>query len=143
MDLSTQTDQLVLTAKNDLVALLPADVETDSLEATPNLPEAVDAPIKAGDVVGSMTYSYNGTSYGTVELVALSDVEMSRVLYYSDKLSHFFQSTVFKIVLIAAAIFIVLYILFNITFGGIRRRRRRKAMRNRYDNDDYPRRHRR
>ena len=143
VDLSTQTDQLVLTAKNDLVALLPADVETDSLEATPNLPEAVDAPIKAGDVVGSMTYSYNGTSYGTVELVALSDVEMSRVLYYSDKLSHFFQSTVFKIVLIAAAIFIVLYILFNITFGGIRRRRRRKAMRKRYDNDDYPRRHRR
>ncbi len=127
VDLSTQTDQLVLTAKNDLVALLPADVETDSLEATPNLPEAVDAPIKAGDVVGSMTYSYNGTSYGTVELVALSDVEMSRVLYYSDKLSHFFQSTVFKIVLIAAAIFIVLYILFNITFGGIRRRRRRKG----------------
>ena len=143
VDLSTQTDQLVLTAKTDLVALLPADVETDSLEATPNLPEAVDAPIKAGDVVGSMTYSYNGTSYGTVELVALSDVEMSRVLYYSDKLSHFFQSTVFKIVLIAAAIFIVLYILFNITFGGIRRRRRRKAMRKRYDNDDYPRRHRR
>jgi len=42
-----------------------------------------------------------------------------------------------------AAIFIVLYILFNITFGGIRRRRRRKAMRKRYDNDDYPRRHRR
>ena len=51
MDLSTQTDQLVLTAKTDLVALLPADVETDSLEATPNLPEAVDAPIKAGDVI--------------------------------------------------------------------------------------------
>ena len=55
VDLSTQTDQLVLTAKTDLMALLPADVETDSLEATPNLPEAVDAPIKAGDVVGSMT----------------------------------------------------------------------------------------
>lgn len=72
VDLSTQTDQLVLTAKTDLVALLPADVETDSLEATPNLPEAVDAPIKAGVWSGSMTYSYNGTSYGTVELVALS-----------------------------------------------------------------------
>ena len=46
-----------------------------ALEATPNLPEAVDAPIKAGDVVGSMTYSYNAASYGTVELVALSDVK--------------------------------------------------------------------
>ena len=56
----------------------------------------MDAPIHAGDVLGSVTYSYNGVNYGTVELVALSDVEMSRVLYFSDKLSHFFQSTVFR-----------------------------------------------
>ena len=142
VELSTATDQLVLTAKNDLTALLPDDVDVEALEAQPNLPDSVDAPIKAGDVIGSMTYSYNGTSYGTVELVALSDVELSRVLYYADKLSNFFQSTVFKIVLVAAAIFIVLYILFNITFGGIRRRRRRKAMRKRYEDTDYPRRRR-
>ena len=140
--LSSQTDQLVLTAKSDLVALLPTDLDPESLEATPSLPEAVDAPVTAGDVVGSMTYSYNGTSYGTVELVALSDVEMNRVLYYSDKLSHFFQSTVFKVLLIAAAVFLVLYILFNITFGNIRRRRQRRAMRERYENTNYQRRRR-
>ena len=140
--LSTDTDQLVLTVKNDLVALLPNNLEVSELEQTPTTPDSVDAPIKAGDVIGSMTYSYNGTVYGTVELVALNDVEMSRVLYYADLLSNFFQSTVFKVVLIVFAVFIVLYILFNLTFGGMRRRQQRKNMRTRYRNTNYQRRRR-
>lgn len=141
--LSTDTDELVLTVKNDLVALLPKDLELDTLTIEPNIPESVDAPISAGDVVGSITYSYNGTSYGTVELVALNDVTLSRVLYYSDKLSHFFQGSVFKIILIVLAVFLVLYILFNLTFGGMRRRRQRQQMRSRYKNTNYQRRRRR
>ena len=103
----------------------------------------MDAPIHAGDVLGSVTYSYNGVNYGTVELVALSDVEMSRVLYFSDKLSHFFQSTVFKVILVVLAAFVVLYILFNLVFGGMRRRQKRRNIRTRYRNTNYQRRRRR
>lgn len=142
--LSTDTDQLVLTVKNDLVSLLPADLDVEDLgEPQITAPESVNAPIKAGDVIGSATYSYNGTTYGTVELVALSDVERSTVLYYADLLSNFFQSTVFKVVLIVLAVFVVLYILFNLTFGGMRRRNQRKKMRTRYRNTNYQRRRRR
>ncbi|WP_164510344.1 D-alanyl-D-alanine carboxypeptidase family protein [Agathobaculum sp. Marseille-P7918] len=143
--LSTDTDKLVLTAKNDLVSLVPKDLDIEELTKNPVItaPESVDAPIKAGDIIGSVTYSYNGVDYGTVELVALSDVEMSRVLYYADKLSNFFQSTVFKVILIVLAVFVVLYILFNLTFGGIRRRRQRKNLRSRYENSNYQRRRRR
>ena len=142
--LSTDTDQLVLTAKSDLVSLLPSDLEVEDLgEPQITAPDSVDAPIKAGDVIGSATYSYNGVTYGTVELVALSDVERSTVLYYADLLSNFFQSTVFKVILIVLAVFIVLYILFNLTFGGMRRRQQRKNMRSRYRNTNYQRRRRR
>lgn len=142
--LSTDTDQLVLTVKNDLVSLLPADLDVEDLgEPQFTAPESVNAPIKAGDVIGSATYSYNGTTYGTVELVALSDVERSTVLYYADLLSNFFQSTVFKVILIVLAVFVVLYILFNLTFGGMRRRNQRKKMRTRYRNTNYQRRRRR
>ena len=142
--LSTDTDQLVLTVKNDLVSLLPADLDVEDLgEPQITAPESVNAPIKAGDVIGSATYSYNGTTYGTVELVALSDVERSTVLYYADLLSNFFQSTVFKVILIVLAVFVVLYILFNLTFGGMRRRNQRKKMRTRYRNTNYQRRRRR
>lgn len=142
--LSTDTDQLVLTVKNDLVSLLPADLDVEDLgEPQITAPESVNAPIKAGDVIGSATYSYNGTTYGTVELVALSDVERSTVLYYADLLSNFFQSMVFKVILIVLAVFVVLYILFNLTFGGMRRRNQRKKMRTRYRNTNYQRRRRR
>ena len=142
--LSTDTDQLVLTAKNDLISLLPSDLKVEDLgEPLITAPESVDAPIKAGDVIGSATYSYNGINYGTVELVALSDVERSTVLYYSDLLSNFFQSTVFKVILIVLAVFVVLYILFNLTFGGMRRRQQHKNMRSRYRNTNYQRRRRR
>lgn len=145
VDLSTDTDKLVLTAKNDLVSLVPKNLDIEALTQNPVItaPESVDAPIKAGDVIGSVTYSYNGMDYGTVELVALSDVEMSPVLYYADKLSNFFQSTVFKVILIVLAVFVVLYILFNLTFGGMRRRKQRKNLRSRYENSNYQRRRRR
>ena len=145
VNLSTDTDRLVLTTKADLVSLVPADIDMDALlkGAVITAPDEVNAPIKAGDVIGSVTYSYGGVDYGTVELVALSDVEVSQVLYYADKLSHFFQSTVFKVILIVLAVFVVLYILFNLTFGGMRRRQQRKNMRSRYRNTNYQRRRRR
>ena len=143
VNLSTDTDQLVLTVKNDVVALLPKDLEVEQLEQTTTTPEEIDAPIKAGDVISSITYSYNGINYGTAELVALTDVEMSRVLYISDRLSHFFQTAVFRVILILLAVLVVLYILFNLVFGGMRRRNQRKQMRNRYRNTNYQRRRRR
>lgn len=145
VNLSTDTDRLVLTTKSDLVSLVPADIDMDALlkGAVITAPDEVNAPIKAGDVIGSVTYSYGGVDYGTVELVALSDVEVSQVLYYADKLSHFFQSTVFKVILIVLAVFVVLYILFNLTFGGMRRRQQRKNLRARYENTNYQRRRRR
>ncbi|MDO4270502.1 MAG: D-alanyl-D-alanine carboxypeptidase family protein [Eubacteriales bacterium] len=142
IELSTDTDELVLTAQNDLVASIPKNLELEDLDATPTVPESRKAPVKAGDVIGSLTYSYAGVEYGTVQLVALNDVEMSQVLYYADKLENFFKSSVFKIVLVVLAIFIVLYILFNLTFGGMRRRKQRKNMRSRYENANYQRRRR-
>ncbi len=145
VNLSTDTDRLVLTTKSDLVSLVPVDIDMDALlkGAVITAPDEVNAPIKAGDVIGSVTYSYGGVDYGTVELVALSDVEVSQVLYYADKLSHFFQSTVFKVILIVLAVCGVLYILFNLTFGGMRRRQQRKNLRARYENTNYQRRRRR
>lgn len=145
VNLSTDTDRLVLTTKSDLVSLVPVDIDMDALlkGAVITAPDEVNAPIKAGDVIGSVTYSYGGVDYGTVELVALSDVEVSQVLYYADKLSHFFQSTVFKVILIVLAVFVILYILFNLTFGGMRRRQQRKNLRARYENTNYQRRRRR
>ncbi len=141
--LSTDTNQLLLTAKADVVALLPKDLDVKALELVEDIPEEVKAPVKAGDPIGTATYRYNGTDYGTVELVALNDISRSTVLFYADKLSTFFQSMVFKILLLAAAAFFILHIFTGLVFGGVRRRRRRRSSRSRYNDADYQRRRRR
>ncbi len=141
--LSTDTNQLLLTAKADVVALLPKDLDVKELELVEDIPEEVKAPVKAGDPIGTATYRYNGTNYGTVELVALNDISRSTVLFYADKLSTFFQSMVFKILLLAAAAFFILHIFTGLVFGGVRRRRRRRSSRSRYNDADYQRRRRR
>ena len=140
--LSTDTNQLLLTAKADVVALLPKDLDVKALELVEDIPEEVKAPVKAGDPIGTATYRYNGTDYGTVELVALNDISRSTVLFYADKLSTFFQSMVFKILLLAAAAFFILHIFTGLVFGGVRRRRRRRSSRSRYNDSSYQRRHR-
>ncbi len=140
--LSTDTNQLLLTAKADVVALLPKDLDVKALELVEDIPEEVKAPVKAGDPIGTATYRYNGTDYGTVELVALNDISRSTVLFYADKLSTFFQSMVFKILLLAAAAFFILHIFTGLVFGGVRRRRRRRSSRSRYNDSTYQRRHR-
>ena len=65
------------------------------------------------------------------------------MLFYADKLSTFFQSMVFKILLLAVAAFFILHIFTHILFGGVRRRRNRRKMRSRYNDADYQRRRRR
>lgn len=141
--LSTDTDELILTAKTDLVASIPRNLAVEDLDTVSTTPASKDAPIKAGEVIGSQTYSKDGVEYGTVELIALNDVELSLVLYYADKLENFFKSTAFKIVLAVLAVFVVLYILLNLFLGSMRRRNQRRNMRSRYENTNYQRRRRR
>ena len=140
--LSTDTNQVILIAKNDLVSLLPKELDVKDLELQSDIPEEVAAPIKAGDTIGSVTYTYDGRDYGTVELVALNDISRCTVLFYADKLSSFFQSIVFKVLLLAAAAFFLLHIFTGLVFGGVRRRRRRHSSRSRYNDSTYQRRHR-
>jgi len=143
--LSTETDTLVLTAKNDLTASIPIDIKDDyneKMDITDTVPESINAPITAGQTIGTRTYSYNNVNYGTVELVALKDVKMSRVLYIKDKLDNFFYSTFFKTMLAIAGVFLTLYVLFNVTVGRVRQRQQRKRMRDRYENDNTRRRRR-
>ena len=51
----------------------------------------MEAPISAGDVLGTVTLSYDGTDYATVDLLALNDVEASRILTFWRDVKEFFS----------------------------------------------------
>lgn len=142
--LSAQSDQVVTIAKDELGAIVPIDVEPGDLQRVINLPEYVNAPIKAGDKLGTMTLLYNGVEYGTTDLLALSDVTMSEVLYYAEKLENFFRSPVFRIGLLVFVVLLVLYIFaYIIRARNLRARRTRRTQQRRmerYEREDIERR---
>jgi len=64
------------------------------------------APIGRGAVVGTVTLTIQGEVIGTADLIAGSDVSRNQVLYTLSRVSLFFSSTYFKVV-IALTIFVV------------------------------------
>ena len=132
--LSKETSHVVVHPAYTAEAVLPSDLDPASLQRTVTLnSEIVDAPVAAGQELGSITLSYNGVEYATVPLLAVADVNASRFLVVKHALKEFFSRTVVKIMLVVLAILVVLILLFGKTL--MRRRRygssRSKRMRHR------------
>lgn len=84
------------------------------------------APVKAGDEVGELTVSYNGTVYGTVKLVAAVDVAVSKGAYIAGHLRAFFTNPIVLVVLLLVVLAVIGYVLWL-----VRRRRQIEAERKR------------
>lgn len=108
--LSSEKDYVVVATASDLKAVVPIDLDTEALDIQQNIPESVNAPVEAGQKIGSMTVSYEGREYGSVDLIATSDVSVSKVLYYADKLENFFSSTFFKVCFLLVLLFIIIWL---------------------------------
>lgn len=65
--------------QGNLQLLSPKTAQTDpsSLETRIDLAPSVEAPVAAGDPLGTITYLQNGEEVGTLPLIAASDVEKS------------------------------------------------------------------
>ncbi|MDD4850056.1 MAG: serine hydrolase [Gemmiger sp.] len=105
---STQTDTLMLYPADSMLTLMPKGGAALTQQSY-HLPARVLAPIKQGDVVGTVTLSINGEELGTVDLIAGSDVARNQVLYTMEKVGEFFSSTYFKVVVILTMIAIAVY----------------------------------
>ena len=92
----------------------------------------LEAPVKAGDEVGELTVSYNGTVYGTVKLVAAVDVAVSKGAYIAGHVAAFFTNPIVLVILLAIVLALVGYVLWLVRrrkqIEAERRRRRRAQM---------------
>ena len=125
--LSSETNYVVAHAAEDLSCLLPDNIEPSDLERTVELTnETVDAPVAAGDVLGKLTLSYQGTVYGEADLLALSDVSASWFLTAQRRVSDFFAKPLVKLLLVAIVLLIVALIVYTTMFSRRRRYGRRR-----------------
>lgn len=119
--LSSECDYVSVVVDGTLEAQLPNDITSEDFDWTYELPESVEAPVKAGQKLGSMTISLDGETYGTVDLVAVNSVSRSELLATQQKLSELVQSWQF-IAVVSAIVLLLLVLIIRARIIAKRRR---------------------
>ena len=129
---STDGDTLMLWPKEDLYSILPLGTDETVTQKTFELPEFVAAPVKRGDVVGTVSVSLSGEVIGVVELVAGRDMARNPLLYTLSKVGEFFGSLYFKVVLALSALAVVIYLILYVYWLTKRRGSKKKVRRRQF-----------
>lgn len=120
--LSQQTDTVMLQSQGSITRTLPVDLDEGQLEYNTALfYESIQAPVEEGQILGTMTISYEGEVLGTMDLVACTSVERSEFLYQKDRIEQFFKKSGTQIALAGVSLLAGLVCLRLLVF---RKRRR-------------------
>lgn len=111
---STQADTIMLYPADNMMTLLPREGGAALTEQVFTVPDQLPAPIKQGDIVGTVTLTIEGETIGTADLIAGSDVSRNQLLYTISRVSLFFSSTYFKVVVILTMLVIGAYLIFTV-----------------------------
>lgn len=122
--LCAKSDYVMLVPEKKIEAVVADDVDIASFERIIQTEELAYAPIAVGDVLGTVTLKKDGVEYGTVNLVASTELERSNILYYLHLIRNFFKNPIVRIVVIVILVAIIAYIIFMIWQNKNRRRRR-------------------
>lgn len=121
-----------LAVKDDVVKLLRNDISSDSIIYHTELPESIEAPVTAGDSVGTLHIMLMGEEIGTAELVATQDFSLSWFRKALGTIGALLSSTTAKIILIVVVLAVVAYIVYMVQHN-----KKKKRHRSRYSDRSY------
>ena len=123
--MSRETDSVMVKPQGSVTLTLPRDMDLEAVETDITLySQEVEAPVEAGEVLGVMTLTYEDELLGTLDLVAVTSVERSDLLYKKAQFIGFFQTWWVRLILIAV-ILAAAFLAFKLLV--LRKRRRYRA----------------
>ena len=125
----SDTDYVLALPVGSIEATMPIDYDPADAQLLIDLPDSLEAPVTAGDRLGTVSLVYNGVNYGTLELVASNDVERSDFLYYKQLIGEYWAKWWVKALAVLAVVLILVLILL---LAVVRPRRRRGGRRYSY-----------
>ena len=126
----SEIEHVTVHPARDVEVLFPNDLTPEDLERTITLrEEPVEAPIRDGQVLGTIQLSHDGHVYATENLLALNDVEASKMLVFLRDLKLFFAKPAVKITGIVLAVLLAALLVWKLLFGRRRYRYGRSASR--------------
>ncbi len=135
--LAWDKESIYLTPQKNLSAIMPEGYNKSYLTIETDVPESIDAPIKEGDVVGTMTVYYQDDKMTekqyltTANLIASESVDRSGFLYVIDIIKNIIFSVWF---LLAVAIIAVLFIVYLILTSVYNKKNKKKKKIKKYRN---------
>ncbi len=94
----SRQDHVTLHTDQPVEILVPQELNVEDLEKTITLrSDPVEAPIAAGDVLGTLSVSLDGKEYASVDLLAFTDVEASRLRVLWRDIQNFLDTTQAKV----------------------------------------------
>ena len=104
-----------------ITVLLPKDYKTDDFEKEIRVyalenGETVTAPVSAGEVLGEVTMTREGKSYGTVKLVASASVQLSRMQYIRSQIRETTRQRSFRLVVAILAVLFLAYLVWVLIY---------------------------
>ena len=88
--------------------------------------ETLYAPVHAGDILGEITLTLDGEDYGTVLLVANTDIELHRLQFIRTQVSDMLASTAARRIIWILVILIIGYVALVVRYNILRRKRLRR-----------------
>ena len=118
----SKTDYVTVHPADDVEVLFPKDLNPEDLERVITLPEDQEAPITAGQKLGTMELKNGDTSYATVDLLASNDVEADKLMVFRHDVTLFFQKPAVRTGIVVVLVLILLLLVLYFTRGSRRRR---------------------
>ena len=106
---ATQADTVMVYPDNNMMTLLPRSGGAALTQQVFAVPQRLAAPVRQGDVVGSVTLTIEGQAIGTVQLIAGSNISRNQTLYTISRVAEFFSGTYFKVVVMLTMAVIAVY----------------------------------
>ncbi len=126
---SAGSESVALAPAADIKALLPNDYDeallTQDIQLTA---QTVEAPVRAGDVLGSVSVSYDGEELGSTELLAIADVARSEISAAADNTGAYIQKNWWKWVVIVIVLLVAAFVVLLIILQLRRRRQRLRQL---------------
>ena len=117
-------DSIQLVPATSYSTILPDDVNISSIDKTYDIPESIDAPVKEGDKIGTVTLSYANQELVTIDLLASETVERSELLTAMDAFNKIVTSKWFIISVIAIIVLFIAYIIIATVYNKRKKNQR-------------------
>lgn len=132
----------------DSVDNIPVDLQTigevshllptapEKLQAEVTVTETLNtpftAPIQKGEVLGSKTWFYKGEEIGSVQLIAINDIEKTMQAKIRDKITEIVNDEKLRLIAIIVVVVIIAFLILRLILRGVSRKRNSNRQRYRF-----------